>query len=91
MRSEDCSPKSHLYKVLKRLESNSKLSEQDLNFMKNRKLTIAIANQKYATAAAYLLKKDSEQYAWAKAYLKKSKVRAGEFILKSAFPFVQIE
>ncbi|MUG91028.1 hypothetical protein F7734_00310 [Scytonema sp. UIC 10036] len=47
---EDCSPKSHLYKVLKRLELDSKLSEQDLNFMKNRKLTetIAIANQKYA-------------------------------------------
>ncbi|GAA6623546.1 hypothetical protein [Scytonema sp. NUACC26] len=51
-RYEDCSPKSHLYKVLKRLELDSKLSEQDLNFMKNRKLTetIAIANQKYSNS-----------------------------------------
>ncbi|MFL9456165.1 MULTISPECIES: tetratricopeptide repeat protein [Nostocales] len=47
---DDCSPKSHLYKVLKRLELDSKLSEQDLNFLRNRKLTetIAIANQQYA-------------------------------------------
>ncbi|MFB2772196.1 hypothetical protein ACE1AT_23350 [Pelatocladus sp. BLCC-F211] len=48
---EDSSPLSHLYKVLKRLDLDEKLSEQDINFLKNRKLTetLAIAHEKYAS------------------------------------------
>jgi hypothetical protein len=48
---EDSSPSSHLYAVLKRLESGIYLSEQDINFLRKRKLTntIAIALQKYAS------------------------------------------
>jgi tetratricopeptide (TPR) repeat protein len=47
---EDSSPSSYLYKVLKRLDSENQVSEQDINFLKKRKLseTIAIANEKYA-------------------------------------------
>ncbi|MGJ5630744.1 tetratricopeptide repeat protein [Nostoc sp. CALU 1950] len=47
---EDLSPKSHLYKVLKRLDLSNQLGEQDINFLKKRKLTkiIEIANEKYA-------------------------------------------
>ncbi|MBE8970372.1 hypothetical protein IQ277_30430 [Nostocales cyanobacterium LEGE 12452] len=49
-RYEDSSPKSHLYKILKRLELSNQLGEQDINFLKKRKLTeiIEIANEKYA-------------------------------------------
>ncbi|TBR60957.1 hypothetical protein B4U84_09040 [Westiellopsis prolifica IICB1] len=48
---EDSSPLSYLYKVLKRLDLNEKLSEQDINFLKKRKLTetLAIAHEKYAS------------------------------------------
>ncbi|MEH2271643.1 MAG: hypothetical protein V7K68_24995 [Nostoc sp.] len=48
---EDSSPKSHLYKILKRLEFSNQLGEQDINFIKKRKLTeiIEIANEKYAS------------------------------------------
>jgi hypothetical protein len=48
---EDSSPLSHLYKVLKRLDLDGELSEQDINFLKKRKLTetIAIAHEKYAS------------------------------------------
>jgi hypothetical protein len=46
---EDSSPASHLYKVLKRLDSENQLGEQDINFLKKRKLTdtITIAQDKY--------------------------------------------
>jgi hypothetical protein len=46
---EDSSPSSHLYKVLKQLESDNQLSEQDINFLKKRKLTdtLTIAQQKH--------------------------------------------
>ncbi|WP_413199521.1 tetratricopeptide repeat protein, partial [Nostoc piscinale] len=46
---EDSSPKSHLYKILKNLEREHKLREQDINFLKKRKLTdtIQIANEQY--------------------------------------------
>ncbi|MEH2047349.1 hypothetical protein [Nostoc sp.] len=48
---QDSSPKSHLYKILKRLELSNQLGEQDINFLKKRKLTeiIKIANEKYAS------------------------------------------
>jgi hypothetical protein len=36
---EDSSPLSHLYKILKRLDLDGKLSDQDINFLKKRKLT----------------------------------------------------
>ncbi|WP_308737826.1 hypothetical protein [Nostoc sp. 'Peltigera membranacea cyanobiont' N6] len=47
---QDSSPKSHLYKILKRLELSNQLGEQDINFLKKRKLTeiIEIGNEKYA-------------------------------------------
>ena len=46
---EDSSLSSHLYKVLKILEGENHLSEQDINFLKKRNLTetIAIALDKY--------------------------------------------
>jgi hypothetical protein len=49
---EDSSPSSHLYKVLKKLELENQLGEQDINFLKKRKLTetIAIAQDKYAAS-----------------------------------------
>lgn len=49
---KDSSPSSHLYKVLKKLESDNHLSEQDINFLKKRKLTdtITIAQDKYVAA-----------------------------------------
>jgi hypothetical protein len=52
---EDSSPSSHLYKVLKRLMSENQLSEQDINFLQNNKLseTIAIAHQKYASTLKF--------------------------------------
>lgn len=40
---EDSSPKSHLYKILKKIESNIQLPEADLNFLKKRSLTETIA------------------------------------------------
>lgn len=40
---EDSSPKSHLYKVLKKIESNIQLPEADINFLKKRSLTETIA------------------------------------------------
>ncbi|MCL6749663.1 hypothetical protein KBT16_01185 [Nostoc sp. CCCryo 231-06] len=48
---QDSMPKSHLYKILKRLELSNQLGEQDINFLKKRKLTkiIEIANEKYAS------------------------------------------
>ncbi|MCC5650869.1 hypothetical protein LC609_13715 [Nostoc sp. XA013] len=48
---QDSLPKSHLYKILKRLELSNQLGEQDINFLKKRKLTeiIEIANEKYAS------------------------------------------
>ncbi|MEH2286609.1 tetratricopeptide repeat protein [Nostoc sp.] len=48
---QDSSPKSHLYKILKRLELSNQLGEQDINFLKKRKLTeiIEIANKKYVS------------------------------------------
>jgi hypothetical protein len=47
---EDSSISSHLYKVLKKLESDNQLREQDINFLKKRKLTdtITIAQDQYA-------------------------------------------
>jgi hypothetical protein len=49
---EDSPPSSHLYKVLKKLDSENQLGEQDINFLKKRKLTetITIAQDKYATS-----------------------------------------
>ncbi|MEG4944708.1 hypothetical protein [Microcoleus sp. F4-D5] len=49
---QDLSPSSHLYKVLKKIDSANQLGEQDLNFLKKRKLTetIAIALDKYAAS-----------------------------------------
>jgi hypothetical protein len=48
---QDSSPKSHLYKILKKLESCNQLGEQDINFLKKRKLTktIEIVHEKYAS------------------------------------------
>ncbi|WP_306558141.1 hypothetical protein [Nostoc sp. 'Peltigera malacea cyanobiont' DB3992] len=48
---QDSSPRSHLYKILKRIELSNQLGEQDINFLKKRKLTeiIEIANEKYAS------------------------------------------
>jgi hypothetical protein len=47
---EDSSLSSHLYKVLKKIESDNHLGEQDINFLKKRKLTdtLTIAQDKYA-------------------------------------------
>ena len=47
---EDSSPSSHLYKLLKKLDLGNQLGEQDINFLKKRKLTetISIAQDKYA-------------------------------------------
>ncbi|MEH2418943.1 hypothetical protein [Nostoc sp.] len=52
---EDSSSKSHLYKILKRVELSNQLGEQDINFLKKRKLTeiIEIANEKYASTLKY--------------------------------------
>ncbi|MEH2294417.1 hypothetical protein [Nostoc sp.] len=48
---QDSSPKSHFYKILKSIELSNQLGEQDINFLKKRKLTeiIEIANEKYAS------------------------------------------
>jgi hypothetical protein len=52
---QDSTPKSHLYKILKRLELSNQLGEQDINFLKKRKLTeiIEIANEKYASTLKF--------------------------------------
>ncbi|MBW4454337.1 MAG: hypothetical protein KME55_17420 [Nostoc indistinguendum CM1-VF10] len=52
---QDSLPKSHLYKILKRLELSNQLGEQDINFIKKRKLTeiIEIANEKYTSNLKY--------------------------------------
>ncbi|MEG4500440.1 hypothetical protein QUB05_24540 [Microcoleus sp. F10-C6] len=49
---EDSSLSSHLYKVLKKIDSASQLGEQDINFLKKRKLTetITVAIDKYAAS-----------------------------------------
>ena len=48
---EDSSRSSHLYKVLKRIESANQPCEQDINYLKKRKLTetIVLAQDKYAS------------------------------------------
>ncbi|MBD2604007.1 hypothetical protein H6G81_05555 [Scytonema hofmannii FACHB-248] len=52
---EDSSLSSHLYKILKKLDLENQLSEQDINFLQKRKLseTIAIAHQKYASSLRF--------------------------------------
>ena len=52
---DDFSPNSHLYKVLKRLDLSNYLGEQDINFLRKRKLTktIEIANEKYANTLKF--------------------------------------
>jgi hypothetical protein len=52
---EDSSPSTHLYKILKKLDLENQLSEQDINFLQKRKLseTIAIAHQKYASSLRF--------------------------------------
>ena len=52
---EDSSLSSHLYKVLKILDSENNLAEQDINFLKKRNLneTVAIAQNKYADSLKY--------------------------------------
>ena len=52
---EDLSPKSHLYKVLKRLDLSNYLGEQDINLLRKRKFTktIEIANEKYANTLKF--------------------------------------
>ncbi|WP_377475735.1 MAG: hypothetical protein P2A85_23260 [Microcoleus anatoxicus] len=49
---EDSSRSSHLYKVLKKIDLESQLGEQDVNFLKKRKLTetITIAINKYVAS-----------------------------------------
>ncbi|WP_333336829.1 hypothetical protein [Microcoleus sp. BROC3] len=49
---EDSSLSSHLYKVIKKIDSASQLGEQDINFLKKRKLTetITVAIDKYAAS-----------------------------------------
>ena len=49
---EDSSLSSHLYKVLKKIDLESQLCEQDINFLKKRKLTdtITLALDKYAAS-----------------------------------------
>jgi len=50
--SEDLSRSSHLYKVLKKLDLDNQLGEQDINFLKKRKLTetITLALDKFAAS-----------------------------------------
>ncbi|MEH2446484.1 MAG: hypothetical protein V7K18_12075 [Nostoc sp.] len=52
---QDSSAKSHLYKILKKLDLSNHLGEQDINFLRKRKLTeiIEIANEKYASTLKY--------------------------------------
>ncbi len=49
---EDLSRSSHLYKVLKKIDLDNQLGEQDINFLKKRKLieTITLALDKYAAS-----------------------------------------
>ena len=50
--SEDLSRSSHLYKVLKKIDVDNQLGEQDINFLKKRKLTetITLALDKFAAS-----------------------------------------
>lgn len=50
--SEDSSRSSHLYKVLKKIDLDNPLGEQDINFLKKRKLTetITLALDKFAAS-----------------------------------------
>ena len=50
--SEDLSRSSHLYKVLKKIDVDHPLGEQDINFLKKRKLTetITVALDKFAAS-----------------------------------------
>ena len=50
--SEDVSRSSHLYKVLKKIDLENQLGEQDINFLKKRKLTetITLALDKFAAS-----------------------------------------
>ena len=50
--SEDLSRSSHLYKVLKKIDLDNQLGEQDINFLKKRKLTetITVAIKKYVAS-----------------------------------------
>lgn len=50
--SEDSSRSSHLYKVLKKIDLDNQLGEQDINFLKKRKLTetITLALDKFAAS-----------------------------------------
>ena len=50
--SEDSSLSSHLYKVLKKIDLDNQLGEQDINFLKKRKLTktITLALDKYVAS-----------------------------------------
>ncbi|MEH2118385.1 tetratricopeptide repeat protein [Nostoc sp.] len=52
---DDLSPNNHLYKVLKRLDLSNYLGEQDINFLRKRKLTktIEIVNEKYANTLKF--------------------------------------
>ncbi|OAD20479.1 hypothetical protein THIOM_003815 [Candidatus Thiomargarita nelsonii] len=56
---EDSSSSSHLYKVLKQLDSGKPLSESDINFLKKRKLTniLALAVDKDAASLIFDQKK----------------------------------
>ena len=49
---EDLAPSSHLYKVFKKIDLESPLGEQDINFLRKRKLTdtITFAIDKYAAS-----------------------------------------
>ncbi|MBD2483887.1 hypothetical protein [Planktothrix sp. FACHB-1365] len=60
--SQDSLPSSHLYKVLKKVDANIKLIDQDINFLKKRKLmdTIAIAIEQYADYLKSTLKTGEE-------------------------------
>lgn len=48
---QDLSPTSYLYTILKKLDSETHLNEQDMNFLRQSQLseTIKIANEKYAS------------------------------------------
>ncbi len=52
---EDLSISSHLYKILKKLDLENQVSEQDIIFLKKCKLseTIAIAHEKYASSLRF--------------------------------------
>ena len=59
---QDSLPSSHLYRVLKKVDADMKLIDQDINFLKKRKLmdTIVIAIEKYADHLKSTIKKGEE-------------------------------